>query len=222
MQNVGKNVNTTTIVSKSVTVLAALVSLGLAPATGGASVVGCASMAGVSGLAALTTVGASCYKRIVDKGLQKKVQMALDKDEKMVIRLHAAADALRGMSSLAYGAAEFLTTGVQLGVFTFEEANTVLQFTETSRALVITSKVTQVTQKLNKVLRLTGSTFNAIAIPLEILSIIMDIKDCNEGSYSKNAILVWKKVEELIEEYKQVKEEAYAVLAALKDDAYLL
>ena len=223
LQSFGKEANRAKCVSKTVSVVAGTASVVLfviAPVTGGTSAVGGTVLAGLSGMAAATSLGARVYQQIVEKGLLKKAQEALDAEQKVADRLHALAAVARDIAFIAADTATFVNNATRLGLMAAEEAGTFLQLSKAVQSARL-AQITSIASKAVTVLRVASHGLIIVSISLDLMSLLTDIKNNKDGNYSKSANSIWAMAQNLTEEYYNIRT-ALTVINALEDEAYIV
>ncbi|XP_052792221.1 uncharacterized protein LOC128226383 [Mya arenaria] len=204
MQAAGKNYKKTNVLTKTLSVVSGVTSVGLtvaAPFTAGATGVPAALLATVSGVGSGASLAATVVQAISEKGLMKKAKEILAKDKTALQRMKNTVVLLKDLQSSASSTSKFLSKAAELGVATTQEMHSILQNPNTAKAMVAMTKVKEIVDKVNNVLKIATPVINIITIPVGVWEIIGDLKDCDAGKYSAKASELKTTIDELQTEY---------------------
>ncbi|XP_060592890.1 uncharacterized protein LOC132747504 [Ruditapes philippinarum] len=173
------------------------------PLTAGASAPVAAGMAVLSGTSAAVSAGVTVIKNIKESGLMKTASEVIKKDQRAKERFQAAAETLRTLASISSNTADLLEIAAKLGLTITKEVNAVLKLAGTAKATEIATKAANIFGKVNKVAKIAGPVLVLVSIPLDIMGIVADLLE--NGNESKASQLIYTKVQELQNEYNNVR-----------------
>lgn len=194
------------VTAKGISVVAgaaSIVSFALIPVTGGLSSAPGTALAVVGATAGVVSLGARIHKAIVEKGLYKKLQSALDKNEKITKRLQYVAESLRDVACITKCTGEFIDKIVKLGLATAKEVAVWQSWDISLQA----ARILQAAQAAKNILKYTTGVLALVSVPFEICSFVIELKDLNANKLSQTAQHIWDRLLVLQEEYTQFKTE---------------
>lgn len=187
---------------------ASAVSFALIPATGGLSTAAGTALAVVGATAGAVSAGVRVYRAIVEKGLDKKLQKALDKNERITKRLRTIAESLKDVALMTKCTGLFIENIVHLGLATAKEIATWDISLQTARIL-------QAAEAAKNILKWTSSALKMVAVPIEVFSFVIELKDFMESKLTQKADHIWNRLQDLQKEYLAFKSEMEIICKVL-------